>query len=435
MHDYGTVEELKKANEGSTIKVKTQMDGDDILFQRIYGCLAGCKQGFLEGCRPVIGVDGCFIKGPHSGQILTTIGIDGNNGLFPIAYAIVEIENKNTWVWFLELLIADLKIENGLAWAFVSDKQKGLELAIKKLLPTAEWWKEEMEKMKNLHEKAWEWLNDRLANNWSRSRFNTHYKCDVLLNNLCESFNSAIVVARNKPILGLLDNINMYIMLRMTNRRAAGRNWKHPVGPRIFKIIEKSKVESTYCIPKMAGENEYLVQHLSGRQFVVKLKESTCSCRRWDLCGIPCSHAIACILARDESVYTYVYDCYKKEAYLNSYDPMIHPVPGMDLWDRTDLTLLKPPICKKQPGRPKKKENCEIQQVNTQATTQNAQANSQTSGTQMSQGNTETRAPINSQGKKKQHVSSQAGQQGKGKQHVRRGGYKGMGNQERPWRL
>ncbi|XP_068306986.1 uncharacterized protein [Pyrus communis] len=61
--DY--VEELKKANEGSTIKVKTQMDGDDILFQRIYVCLAGCKQGFLEGCRPIIRVDGCFIKGPH----------------------------------------------------------------------------------------------------------------------------------------------------------------------------------------------------------------------------------------------------------------------------------------------------------------------------------------------------------------------------------
>ncbi|XP_048445240.1 uncharacterized protein LOC108867121 [Pyrus x bretschneideri] len=363
---------------------------------------------------------------------------------------------------------------------------------------TVPWWKEEMEKMKNLHEKAWEWLNDRPANNWGRFCFNTHFKCNVLLNNLCESFNSAILVARNRPILGLLDNINMYIMLRMANKRAAGRNWKHLVGPRIFKIIEKSKVENTYCIPKMAGDKEYLVQHISGRQFVVKLKESTCSCRRWDLSGIPCSHAIACIFARDEIVYTYVHDCYEKEAYLNSYDPMIHPIPRMDLWDMTDLTPLKPPICKKQPGRPKRKrimsvgevkpqahylppptnllgehndtlqpqrlrkwfveiacgkcrklghnkvgcgksqhtdatnKNQETQQVNTQATTQNAQANSQTSGTQMSQGNTETRALINSQGKKKQHVSSQVGQQGKGKQPVRRGGYKGMGNQARP---
>ncbi|XP_048421224.1 uncharacterized protein LOC125468812 [Pyrus x bretschneideri] len=206
-------------------------------------------------------------------KILTAIGINLNNGLFPIAYAIVEIENKSTWVWFLELLIANLKIKTDLAWAF-------------------------------------------------------------------------------RPILGLLDNINKYIMLRMANRRAARRNWKHPDGPRIFKIIEKSKVESTYCIRKMVGENEHLVQHLSGRQFVVNLKESTCSCKRWDLCGIPCSHAIACIFAKDESVYAYVYDCYKKEAYLNSYDPIIYPIPGMDLWDRTDLTPLKPPICKKQLGRP-----------------------------------------------------------------------------------
>jgi hypothetical protein len=34
-------------------------------FGRMYVSLAAMKKGFLEGCRPIIGVDGCFLKGPY----------------------------------------------------------------------------------------------------------------------------------------------------------------------------------------------------------------------------------------------------------------------------------------------------------------------------------------------------------------------------------
>ncbi|CAL9011228.1 unnamed protein product [Prunus brigantina] len=63
--DY--VEELKSANQGSTVKIKTQVVKGETVFQRIYVCLVACKKGFLEGCRPVIGVDGCHLKGPYPG--------------------------------------------------------------------------------------------------------------------------------------------------------------------------------------------------------------------------------------------------------------------------------------------------------------------------------------------------------------------------------
>ncbi|TQD99513.1 hypothetical protein C1H46_014849 [Malus baccata] len=84
---------LKQTNPGSTVFIKTQMRGDIRIFQRMYICFHACKIGFNQGCRPVIGLDGCFVKGQHPGQILAAVGIDGNNGMFPIAYAVVEIEN------------------------------------------------------------------------------------------------------------------------------------------------------------------------------------------------------------------------------------------------------------------------------------------------------------------------------------------------------
>ncbi|KAI8546856.1 hypothetical protein RHMOL_Rhmol07G0152000 [Rhododendron molle] len=64
--------------------------------------------------------------------------IDANDQTFPVAYAIVEQENARTWTWFLQHLITDIKIENEPGWTIISDKQKGLENAIRELLPSME---------------------------------------------------------------------------------------------------------------------------------------------------------------------------------------------------------------------------------------------------------------------------------------------------------
>ncbi|KAG8363704.1 hypothetical protein BUALT_Bualt19G0050100 [Buddleja alternifolia] len=47
-------------------------------------------------------------------------------------------ENKKTWEWFVTLLIDDLDTRNSYAWTIISDKQKGLRIAIENLLPHAE---------------------------------------------------------------------------------------------------------------------------------------------------------------------------------------------------------------------------------------------------------------------------------------------------------
>ena len=44
------------------------------VFHRIYICLDACRRGFLDGCRRVIGLDGCFLKGPMKGELLSAIG-------------------------------------------------------------------------------------------------------------------------------------------------------------------------------------------------------------------------------------------------------------------------------------------------------------------------------------------------------------------------
>ena len=87
---------MRRTNLGTTMILKTELVEDKAMFQRIYIYFDACKRGFLSRCRRLDGFDGCHIKGPHPGQLLTVVSIDPNNQIFPICYAIVEVESKDT---------------------------------------------------------------------------------------------------------------------------------------------------------------------------------------------------------------------------------------------------------------------------------------------------------------------------------------------------
>ncbi|CAL8162002.1 unnamed protein product [Prunus armeniaca] len=173
---------------------KAQIEGNYIQqYARLWDYaeqLKNTNNGSTVKIKPVIGVDACHLKGPYPGQILTVVGVDG--------------------------------ITNGLSWVFISNKQKGLipaiahnnfiathlDLTLKHMLwaaaraTTIPWWEAEMEKMKEEDLEAWKWLVQRPPKNWTRSHFHP----------------------------------------RIAYQRAACGTLKHPVGPRIFKIIEKNKM-------------------------------------------------------------------------------------------------------------------------------------------------------------------------------------------------
>jgi len=115
---------LLRINPGSTVKLKVHENEGQPIFQRFYVCFKACKDSFMS-CRPIIGLDGCFLKGKYGGELLSTVGRDGNDQMLPIAYVVVEVENKDSWTWFLELLIEDIggtQLCRGCTW--ISDQQK-----------------------------------------------------------------------------------------------------------------------------------------------------------------------------------------------------------------------------------------------------------------------------------------------------------------------
>ena len=89
-------------------------------FERLYICWVGCKKGFLASCRPIIGLDACHLKTKLGGQLIVAIARDPNEEYFPFAVAVVEVETKDSWTWFINLLLAD--IGDSKRWTFISDQ-------------------------------------------------------------------------------------------------------------------------------------------------------------------------------------------------------------------------------------------------------------------------------------------------------------------------
>ena len=121
-------QELVNQNPGTTVRIDVQLEPNPEsatrTLKRVYVCLGAMKQGFKACGREFLGLDGFSMSGPFPGQLLTAVGIDANNGIYPVAYAVVDALNKATWCWFLKLLGEDLGIETNCKFTFISDRQK-----------------------------------------------------------------------------------------------------------------------------------------------------------------------------------------------------------------------------------------------------------------------------------------------------------------------
>lgn len=77
----------------------------------------------MAGCRPILGVDGAHLKGAYPGILLTAVGKDGNNDIFPVAQAVVETENSDTQCWFVQLLKNDIStVADSVTWVYEQDE-------------------------------------------------------------------------------------------------------------------------------------------------------------------------------------------------------------------------------------------------------------------------------------------------------------------------
>ncbi|XP_074297017.1 uncharacterized protein LOC141627688 [Silene latifolia] len=233
----------------------------------MYVCLEACKAGFISGCRPILGVDGCHLKGLYLGMLLVVVGKDGNCNIYPFAWAIVEVENIATWIWLLELLMKDLQ---ALGEAF---KQCFWKIA---KAYTKEEFEKYMAEMKEMTVPGFTYLNSIPTKHWARHAFSTKCNIGMMLNNCCESFNNVLRKCRDTPVLELLEWIRRYNMTRIWSKIEGASKLEGNLRPSVIKQLGIVEKEYRHCRTEQSGPHEYEVEYNLDK-WIVDLEKRTCN--------------------------------------------------------------------------------------------------------------------------------------------------------------
>ncbi|XP_075080366.1 uncharacterized protein LOC142165880 [Nicotiana tabacum] len=273
---YG--QELRLSNPGSDVAINISKDAlkeGKKRFLRLYIYFQALKLGFKSGLRPLIGLDGTFLKGKFKGQLLVAMVQDSMNQFYPLAWAVVDKETSRTWSWFVDLLKRSLDLNNGAGVTFISDMQKpsqGLLDAVSTVLLDA------------------------------------HH--------------------RHMPIIKMLENIMIKVMERLADYEGKAMSWTDNFSPLYMKLYHDYREISHVCTLNFNGDNGYEI--IEGKdKHTVNLEKKRCTCRLWNLSGIPCPHAIKALMHEKIEPVTQIHWWYSKEAYLLTYKYKIQPVRGV----------------------------------------------------------------------------------------------------------
>ncbi|XP_016196753.1 uncharacterized protein LOC107638093 [Arachis ipaensis] len=119
----GTVAVLRT----SLVRVGGQVDESQAYFHRLFWTFPSCIEAFRH-CKPLVSIDGTHLYGKYGGTLLIAIAQDGNSNILPVAFALVEGENAESWTFFLSHLREHVTPQQSLL--VISDRHNGIKAAL-----------------------------------------------------------------------------------------------------------------------------------------------------------------------------------------------------------------------------------------------------------------------------------------------------------------
>ncbi|TXG73517.1 hypothetical protein EZV62_002096 [Acer yangbiense] len=307
--------------------------------ERMFVSFEAQRKGFLKGCRPFLGLDGCHLKGPYGGILLSALRVFPN---YP--------EDKPI--------------------CFMSDKQKGVIGALKMPRASIRFCARHIyanfktsyggQKLRRLF-----WRASKTADRFEFKKL----LADIAFNNMLKDF-------RPMTYLQLMEFIKRLVMSRFQLRKDECNSWKIDIPLCVNKKILENSEESRTLRTLHSGGGKYEMLGI-GRAYTANLHEKTCECGQWQVSRVPCSHAFARIrhhygVNGDKgNLVEFINPILSKSAYLRTYNSMIHPIPDLCIWADLETSKVDPPPLKRLPGRPrlvKKRESGEKQKASKTGT-------------------------------------------------------------------
>lgn len=387
-------ERIKETNPGSIATFSTK---DDSSFHRFFVSFHASITGFEQGCRPLIFLDTASLNSKYQGVLLAAISVDGDDGIFPVAFAVVDADSEDNWHWFLLQLKSALSTSRHIT--FVADFQNGLKKTLAEVFdkcyhgyclrhlaeklnrdlkgqfshearrfmvndfyaaayaPRLEGFQRSVENIKGISPEAYNWVIQSEPERWANAFFGGA-RYNHMTSNFGQQFYSWVSEAHELPITQMIDALRGKIMESIYTRRVESNQWMTKLTP--------SKEENLQKETSMARSLQVLLSHGSTFEVrgesvdIVDTDHWDCSCKGWQLNGLPCCHAIAVFQCIGRNPYDYCSRYFTVESYRTTYAESIHPVPNVERPIKGESSdagvVVTPPPTKRPPGRPKVKQ-------------------------------------------------------------------------------
>ncbi|WOL09196.1 hypothetical protein Cni_G17949 [Canna indica] len=383
-------ERIQETNPGSVALLSAP---DDSKFRRFYVSFHASLHGFEHGCRPLLFLDRIPLKATNQFKLLVAASVDGNDAVFPVAFAVVEDEKYDTWLWFLAHL--QYAVTASRTITFVSNRQKGLDGAVSQVFKDShhsyclhhliEEFKNELRKgpwtsqvkdamigdftraaqacnmedfnasvesIRNVSAEAAEWVMASKPENWSDAIFRGS-RYDHFSLNIVDSFNNWIPAKKESTIVHMIDAIRGKLGEVIDERRDSCNTWVGTLTPAMEQKLQKEMLKARKLNVLCSSDTVFEVR--GNTIFVVNIGSCECTCRRWQISGLPCLHAIAVFNRINRPVYDYCSRYFRIDCYHLTYSASIHPIPDVGSIDFYSGVSSYPPPAHRPPGRPRRK--------------------------------------------------------------------------------
>lgn len=397
-------EKIKETNPGSFATFETKEDSS---FHRLFISFHAAISGFQQGCRPLLFLDSTPLNSKYQGMLLTATAPDGDDGAFPVAFAVVDAETDDNWAWFLVELKSAVSTARPIT--FVADFQKGLKKSLAEIFDNGyhgyclcylteklnkdlkgqfshearrfmindfyaaayasrlEIFQRCTENIKGISPEAYNWVIQCEPDHWSNAFFGGA-RYNHMTSNFGQSFYNWVSEANDLPITQMVDVLRGKMMELIYNRRVGSSQWLTKLTP--------SKEEKLQKDTSTARSLQVLLSHGSTFEVrgesidIVDIDHWDCSCKDWQLHGLPCCHAIAVFDWIGRNPYDYCSRYFTVESYRLAYAESIQPVPNVDRPVKIESAhvgvIVTPPPTKRPPGRPKMKQAGSIETIKRQ---------------------------------------------------------------------
>ncbi|CAK8544868.1 unnamed protein product [Lathyrus sativus] len=392
-------EQIRKTNPGSIASVGAT--GQENCFQRLFIAYRASIYGFINACRPLLELDRAHLKGKYLGTILCAAAVDADEALFPLAIAVVDIESDENWMWFMSELrkLLGVNTDNMPRLTILSERQRAMVEAVETHFPSAShgfclryvsenfrdtfkntklvniFWnavyaltaaefESKITEMIEISQDVISWFQHFPPYLWAVAYFDGvrygHFTLGVteLLYNWAQE-------CHELPVVQMMEYIRQQMTSWFNDRRDVGMGWTSILVPSAEKRISEA-IADAHCYQVLrANEVEFEIVSTE-RTNIVDIRSRECSCRRWQLYGLPCAHAAAALISCGHNAHMFAEPCFTVQSYRMAYSQVINPIPDKSQWRehgegaeggggaRVDI-VIRPPKTRRPPGRPKKK--------------------------------------------------------------------------------